>query len=82
MIIDSIRPGFTRIIPGEGMPSVDDNRKRGDLIVEFDIEFPKSLNTDSKDFIKKAFIPNAYRKDEQKKQKRPNVQIQSSDFED
>lgn len=55
---------------------------KGNLVVEFDIEFPKSLNTYSKEYIKQALIPNAYKKEEPVKSKRPNVQIQSSDFED
>lgn len=63
------------------MPHVDDPNQKGDLIVEFDIEFPKSLNSESKDFIKKALIPNAYKKDDHK-QKKQNVQMKSSDFED
>lgn len=81
-ITDIVKPGFTRIIPGEGMPSVEDPNLRGSLIVEFEIEFPKSLNTNSKEYIKLALIPNAYRKEEPAKSKRPNIQIQSSDFED
>lgn len=64
------------------MPSVEDPNLRGSLIVEFEIEFPKSLNTNSKEYIKLALIPNAYRKEEPAKSKRPNIQIQSSDFED
>lgn len=64
------------------MPTVEDPSVKGNLVVEFDIEFPKSLNTYSKEYIKQALIPNAYKKEEPVKSKRPNVQIQSSDFED
>ena len=64
------------------MPSVEDFSVKGNLVIEFEIEFPKSLNTNSKEYIKHALMPNAYRKDEPVKSKRPNVQIQSSDFED
>jgi DnaJ-class molecular chaperone len=74
------RPGFIRIIPGEGMPLVDNPDKKGDLTVEFDIEFPKSLTSDSKDLIKRALVPNAYKKEE--KPKKQNLQVKSSDFED
>lgn len=81
-ITDIVKPGFTRVIPGEGMPTVEDPNVKGNLVVEFDIEFPKSLNTYSKEYIKQALIPNAYKKEEPVKSKRPNVQIQSSDFED
>ncbi len=64
------------------MPSVEDFSVKGNLVVEFEIEFPRSLNTISKEYIKQALIPSAYKKDEPVKSKRPNVQIQSSDFED
>ena len=64
------------------MPSLEDPNVRGNLVVEFDIEFPKSLNTISKEYVKQALIPNAYRREEPVKSKRPNIQIQSSDFED
>ncbi len=50
--------------------------------MSFKIEFLRSLNIISKEYIKKALIPNAYKKDEPVKSKRTNVQIQSSDFED
>ena len=64
------------------MPSVEDFSVKGNLVVEFEIEFPRSLNTISKEYIKQALIPSAYKKDEPVKSKRTNVQIQSSDFED
>ena len=62
------------------MPIVEDPNQKGDLVIEFDIEFPKYLNSDSKDFIKKALIPNAYKKEE--RQKRPAEQLKSSFFDD
>jgi DnaJ-class molecular chaperone len=62
------------------MPLVDNTDKKGDLIVEFDIEFPRSLTADSKELIKRALIPNAYKKEE--KPKKQNIQVKSSDFED
>ena len=67
------------------MPYVDDNSKKGDLLVEFDIEFPKSLTPESKDFIKKALLPNSAnnkKSDAAHKSKKANLQIKSSDFED
>lgn len=64
------------------MPFVEDVNKRGDLVVEFDIDFPRSLSADGKELIKKALIPQVYHKKEEKKSKKPNFQIQSSDFED
>lgn len=29
------------MIPGEGMPYVDDNERRGDLFLTFDVVYPK-----------------------------------------
>ena len=64
------------------MPLVDNVEKKGDLIVEFNIEFPKTLTPESKDLIKRALIPNAYKKEVPKAPKKQNVQAKSSDFED
>jgi DnaJ-class molecular chaperone len=76
------RPGFTRVIPNEGMPFVEDFNQKGDLVVEFDIEFPRSLSAEGKELIKKALIPHVFKKEDKKHSKKPNFQIQSSDFED
>jgi DnaJ-class molecular chaperone len=70
------------VIPNEGMPFVEDFSKKGDLIVEFDIEFPRSLSSEGKELVKKALIPQAFKKEGKKQSKKPNFQIQSSDFED
>lgn len=64
------------------MPHVEDTNKKGALVVEFDIDFPKSLTPESKDFIKKALVPNANKRSDEGKAKKKNVQIKSSDFED
>lgn len=50
------RPGYTKVVPGEGMPVSADPTKKGDLVIEFDIEFPTSLTPDRKDLIKKALL--------------------------
>jgi len=80
-ITDIVKPGFTRVIPNEGMPFVEDLTQKGDLVVEFNIEFPRSLSADGKELIKKALIPSVFKKEEKKQSKKP-FQIQSSDFED
>jgi DnaJ-class molecular chaperone len=65
------------------MPNVDDPSKKGDLIVEFDIEFPKSLAADSKNLIKRALIPSYNNnKNDLNKSKKQNQAMKSSDFED
>ena len=66
------------------MPHLEDVSKRGDLIVEFDIEFPKTLMPENKEYIKKALIPSAYKKDDgQKAARKQAAQAkESSDFDD
>jgi len=55
-ITDVVFPGYKRIIPGEGMPRFEDWTQRGDLVIEFDIEFPKSLSLADKDLIRQALL--------------------------
>ena len=42
-------------IPGEGLPLVDDPDRRGELIIDFNIEFPAHLTPASKGYVRKAF---------------------------
>eukprot|EP01071_Lankesteria_metandrocarpae_P013354 Lankesteria_metandrocarpae@DN7092_c0_g1_i1.p1 len=43
-----INPKTRRIVPNAGMPQSKQPGERGDLIVEFDIEFPRSLATEQR----------------------------------
>jgi len=52
------RPGYKKRIPGQGMPLIKDPDKYGDLIIEFDVEYPHKLNSDQKLYIKEALINN------------------------
>jgi DnaJ homolog subfamily B member 13 len=45
-------PGFTMRIPGKGMPKAKDPSKIGDLIIQFDVGYPKSLTEKQKKEIK------------------------------
>ena len=56
------RPGYTKTLTGEGMPYAEDNSKRGDLVIEFDIEYPKTLTPESKALIKQALQPKKNKK--------------------
>jgi len=55
-INDIIRPGYTKRVPGEGMPITTDPTTRGDLVIEFDIEFPTSLSPARKDLVMRALL--------------------------
>ncbi|BFZ09425.1 hypothetical protein BsWGS_12464 [Bradybaena similaris] len=55
-ITDIVSPGYTKTITGEGMPLVCAPCNRGDLIIEFDIEFPVHLTPEQKNLIRKALL--------------------------
>ncbi|CAG5120337.1 unnamed protein product [Candidula unifasciata] len=55
-VTDIVCPGYTMIIKGEGMPLVCAPCNRGDLIIEFDIEFPCYLTPEKKHLIQKALL--------------------------
>ncbi|EPZ31158.1 Chaperone DnaJ domain-containing protein [Rozella allomycis CSF55] len=43
-----------KIVKGEGMPISNKENEKGDLIINFEIEFPKYLNDEQKQYIHKA----------------------------
>jgi len=53
------RPGYQKIVPGEGMPISKDPNKKGDLIIQFNIEFPNQLNPEQKRMLKEALLLEA-----------------------
>jgi len=53
---DVISPGFTKVIAGEGMPSFEDPGQRGDLIVKYDVEFPKTVEARQRHLLKTALF--------------------------
>lgn len=64
LITDLIRPGYQKRLPGYGMPLMKNPENFGDLIIEFDIDYPQTLTTYKKSLIKKALVNH----DEEKKQ--------------
>jgi DnaJ-class molecular chaperone len=50
---DIIKPGQQMIVKGEGMPNLNDNMTHGDLIINFDILFPTSLEKDRSKYLVK-----------------------------
>lgn len=47
-----IRPGYTKLISGEGMPLPKNPAQKGDLIIKFDVVFPTYLSEDKRRAIK------------------------------
>ena len=55
-INDIVKPGYEKVVPGEGMPLTHDLEKKGDLVIEFDIEFPHSLSPEKKELARRALL--------------------------
>ena len=53
-INDIVRPGYVKVVPGEGMPDPKNPGKKGDLRISFEVAFPKFLEPERKALIKKA----------------------------
>ncbi|KAJ2998365.1 DnaJ sub B member 13 [Globomyces sp. JEL0801] len=53
-INETISPGFTKSVPGEGMPN-SQTKKRGNLIIKFTTKFPQTLSNTQKKLLKDAF---------------------------
>eukprot|EP00043_Microstomoeca_roanoka_P004216 m.48316 g.48316 ORF g.48316 m.48316 type:complete len:315 (+) comp12388_c1_seq1:191-1135(+) len=51
---DVITPVYSKRVPGEGMPSSKDTSKRGDLIINFAIQFPPTLTDEKKRLVRAA----------------------------
>ena len=49
---DIIKPTTTQIISGAGLPLPKQPTRRGNIIVEFDIQFPNSLPLDVKQSLR------------------------------
>ncbi|KAG5444265.1 DnaJ sub B member 13 [Clonorchis sinensis] len=55
-ITEIIRPGYEKVVPGEGMPLADEPGKNGDLRIQFEIQFPRKLNADQKLLVEQALF--------------------------
>jgi len=49
-----VTPGSMRTLPGEGMPISKQPGKRGDLVVTFDVQFPRAIPEDKKAALRAA----------------------------
>ncbi|XP_046837856.1 dnaJ homolog subfamily B member 13-like [Vespa crabro] len=54
-ITSVITPEYCKIIEGEGLPLPENPKEKGNLILNFNIEFPVYLSIISKDYVHKAF---------------------------
>ena len=45
---DTLTPQYVHKIPGEGMPIKDQEGKKGDLFISFDVQFPQTIKPDVK----------------------------------
>ena len=52
-ITDVIKPGMRQIVAGQGLPLPKNPEQRGDLVVEFDVNFPETLPSNAKDVLKR-----------------------------
>lgn len=50
---DIVTPNYTKVVHGEGMPHSKEPGSKGDLIITFDIIYPKALDDHQKEGLKK-----------------------------
>ncbi|KAM6140820.1 dnaJ homolog subfamily B member 13 isoform 2-T2 [Pterocles gutturalis] len=55
-INDIVDPKYCKVVQGEGMPLLQDPRHKGDLLIYFNICFPKKLTPDKKMLLKSALL--------------------------
>ncbi|XP_072283285.1 dnaJ homolog subfamily B member 13 [Pyxicephalus adspersus] len=53
-INDIVHPKYSKLVPGEGMRLLGDPSLKGDLIIQFDIQFPEHLTPQKKQLLRKA----------------------------
>lgn len=51
---DVVSPGYTKVIAGRGMPHAKDPSQFGDLVLTFDVVWPRSLTAEQKDAVRAA----------------------------
>lgn len=55
MLNSFFRPGYKKIVRNEGLPLIEDPEERGNLVINFEVEFPAYIPVKLKDYIIKAF---------------------------
>lgn len=46
---DIVKPGYTMMVPSEGMPISKDNKTKGNLIIDFNVKYPTALTIKQKE---------------------------------
>lgn len=52
-ITDVVKPAMRKTVAGQGLPLPKNPEQRGDLVVEFDVNFPEALPGNAKDVLKR-----------------------------
>uniref|UniRef100_A0A7S1WB97 J domain-containing protein n=1 Tax=Alexandrium catenella TaxID=2925 RepID=A0A7S1WB97_ALECA len=55
---DVVTPSYTKIVQGEGMPSSKTPGTKGDLIITFDVQYPRSIDESAKEQLK-SLLPRS-----------------------
>ncbi|NXI35795.1 DJB13 protein, partial [Galbula dea] len=53
---DIVDPKYCKVVPGEGMPLLQDPQRKGDLFIYFNLLFPKKLTPDKRMLLKSALL--------------------------
>lgn len=53
-VSDIVKPGREIVIPDEGMPLSKEPKRRGNLIIKFDVKFPSRLSSDQKSDLRRV----------------------------
>lgn len=56
-ITEIVKPNQPKRVPNEGMPLVNSPGKKGDLVIEFDVQYPDMLTEAQKVKIRSIFAP-------------------------
>lgn len=57
-VTEIVKPGYELIVPNEGMPISKEPRKKGNLIIKFDVRYPKRLTSEQKSDLKRVLGRN------------------------